>query len=413
MSDWTTVAGVQLEMVERGQGRPILWLHGEEGLDPDAPLLDVLAAHGRVLAPSHPGFGHSPDADDHRHRRRSRLSLPRPARRTQNARDAVVIGASLGGWIAAEMAVKCADRLGRPRPGGAARHQGRATARRATSPTSSPCHPDEVAAAAVPRPGRAAVDPTTLSDDRADRDRAQSRSHRALRLGAVLPQSEAAAPAAPHQRADALAVGRGRSVRHRRTTTARRTARPSRAPGSRRSPRPGTFPTSSSRPRWSSASASTFRRASAERHRRRRHARLVLQRERVSPAARCEGVRLDPGQLPNRYYDPEARRRSLSPLHRRVDDRRGPGARDHGERAPPDGDQPEPGGGRRHGRAGARHAEGPSADPRQPDRQPRASPCGSPRRWRWSTSTRAGGWSAASCAACPTRCRPATIARPA
>ena len=62
MSDWTTVAGVQLEMVERGRGRPILWLHGEEGLDPDAPVLGALAAHGRLLAPSHPGYGHSPEA---------------------------------------------------------------------------------------------------------------------------------------------------------------------------------------------------------------------------------------------------------------------------------------------------------------------------------------------------------------
>ena len=64
MSDWTTVAGVRLETLERGRGRPILWLHGEEGLDPDAPVLDALAAHGRVLAPSHPGYGHSPEAAD-------------------------------------------------------------------------------------------------------------------------------------------------------------------------------------------------------------------------------------------------------------------------------------------------------------------------------------------------------------
>ena len=58
-----TVQGVKLEIVERGQGRPILWLHGEEGLDHEAPFLDRLAAHGRVIAPSHPGFGHSPEAD--------------------------------------------------------------------------------------------------------------------------------------------------------------------------------------------------------------------------------------------------------------------------------------------------------------------------------------------------------------
>src|SRR3989442_1583902 len=57
-----TVRGVPLEVVERGQGRQMLWLHGEEGLDPQAPFLDLLAGTGRVVAPSHPGFGHSPES---------------------------------------------------------------------------------------------------------------------------------------------------------------------------------------------------------------------------------------------------------------------------------------------------------------------------------------------------------------
>src|SRR2546425_7654735 len=100
---WLTVQGVRLETVERGDGRLILWLHGEEGLDPRARVLDLLAGHGRVLAPSHPRFGHSPDSntidtiDDLAY-----LYLDLLAER--NARDVVVIGASLGGWIAAEMA---------------------------------------------------------------------------------------------------------------------------------------------------------------------------------------------------------------------------------------------------------------------------------------------------------------------
>lgn len=105
-----SVAGVELEMVERGSGRSLLWLHGEEGLDPGAPFLDLMAGMGRVLAPSHPGFGHSPDSgaidsvDDLAY-----LYLDLLAGR--DARNAVVIGSSLGGWIAAEMAVRCADRL--------------------------------------------------------------------------------------------------------------------------------------------------------------------------------------------------------------------------------------------------------------------------------------------------------------
>jgi len=164
MSSWTTVAGVQLEMVERGGGRPILWLHGEEGLDPDAPVLGALAAHGRVLAPSHPGYGHSPEAasidtvDDLAY-----LYLDLLAQ--QEARDAVVIGASLGGWIAAEMAVKSTTGLGRlilVAP------LGIKVGDRETRdvPDIWALHPDEVLKLQYYDPARARLDPTTLSDDR-------------------------------------------------------------------------------------------------------------------------------------------------------------------------------------------------------------------------------------------------------
>src|SRR5262247_3636772 len=107
---WATVDGVRLPMVERGQGRPLLWLHGEEGLDPQAAFLEGLAAHGRVLAPSHPGFGHSPDVetidtvDDLAY-----LYLDLLAE--QDLRGVTLIGFSLGGWVAAEMTVKSTERL--------------------------------------------------------------------------------------------------------------------------------------------------------------------------------------------------------------------------------------------------------------------------------------------------------------
>ena len=41
------------------QGRPILFLHPGIGIDPAAPVLTELAKGGRVIAPSHPGFGTS------------------------------------------------------------------------------------------------------------------------------------------------------------------------------------------------------------------------------------------------------------------------------------------------------------------------------------------------------------------
>ena len=149
--------------MERGQGRPILWLHGEEGLDPEAPFLDLLAQRGQVIAPSHPGFGHSPEADgvdsvDDL----SYLYLDLLAE--LDARDAVVMGASLGGWIAAEVAVKCTARLGRLVLVGPL---GIKVGDRETRdiPDIWALDPDEVRRLQYADPVQAAVDYTQLSED--------------------------------------------------------------------------------------------------------------------------------------------------------------------------------------------------------------------------------------------------------
>jgi pimeloyl-ACP methyl ester carboxylesterase len=105
-----SIAGVELEMLERGQGAPILYLHGGGGIAPDLPFLDLLAKERRIIAPSHPGFGKSslPDwldsVDDISHiylELLDRLGL----RRTD------LVGFSIGGWIAAELATKVPERF--------------------------------------------------------------------------------------------------------------------------------------------------------------------------------------------------------------------------------------------------------------------------------------------------------------
>ena len=58
------VGGIPLDVLRRGAGRPLLVLHGEAPLDPGAPVVDLLAAHAEVIAPTHPGFGHSARPDD-------------------------------------------------------------------------------------------------------------------------------------------------------------------------------------------------------------------------------------------------------------------------------------------------------------------------------------------------------------
>jgi pimeloyl-ACP methyl ester carboxylesterase len=105
MSRHITISGVALEIEEKGQGRPILFLHPGEGLQPNRPWLDKLAENYHVVAPHHPGFGASalPDwvgtVDDLAY-----LYLDLAAE--LKLANAVLAGNCFGGWVAAEMAVR-------------------------------------------------------------------------------------------------------------------------------------------------------------------------------------------------------------------------------------------------------------------------------------------------------------------
>ena len=110
MSAQISVCGVSLQLEEQGQGRPLLFLHPGDGLQPNRPWFDALARNHRVIAPHHPGFGGSalPDwigtVDDLAY---LYLDLA-AALRLENA---VLVGNSFGGWIAAEMAVRNTTRF--------------------------------------------------------------------------------------------------------------------------------------------------------------------------------------------------------------------------------------------------------------------------------------------------------------
>src|SRR5262249_43750596 len=107
-----SISGIELEMIERGEGAPLLYLHGGAGLGTDAAFLDALARERPVIAPSHPGFGKSalPDwvdsIDDVAH-----VYLELLDRLGTAPID--VIGFSVGGWIAAEVATKVPERIKR------------------------------------------------------------------------------------------------------------------------------------------------------------------------------------------------------------------------------------------------------------------------------------------------------------
>jgi pimeloyl-ACP methyl ester carboxylesterase len=112
MSAETTrdIGGRATRITEAGDGRPLLWLHDTRG-NLWTPGHELLSDACRVIAPSLPGFDDSTtlgridepedvvffllDLLD-------ALALERP----------VVLGAGLGGWLAAELAVRYPERLG-------------------------------------------------------------------------------------------------------------------------------------------------------------------------------------------------------------------------------------------------------------------------------------------------------------
>ena len=106
------VAGVDLELIERGQERPLVFLHGGEGLWPDRPWLDLLAKRYRVIAPSHPGYGASP-LPDWLGSVEDLAYLYLDLADALALEDAILMGACLGGWVAAEMMVRSTRRFSR------------------------------------------------------------------------------------------------------------------------------------------------------------------------------------------------------------------------------------------------------------------------------------------------------------
>ena len=105
-----TVRGTRIRMLRGGNGLPLLFLHGASGHAGWLPVFDQLSAQFDVIAPEHPGFGSSDDPS----------WLDRPSDLAYFYLDLIekmkldrvhLMGTSLGGWIAAELAVRNTCRL--------------------------------------------------------------------------------------------------------------------------------------------------------------------------------------------------------------------------------------------------------------------------------------------------------------
>lgn len=104
------VSGCEVSVKRGGQGAPLLYLHGAGGAAIWLPFMADLAASHDVIVPEHPGFGASqmPDWLDDIHDA-AYFYLDFMAQLELD--DVHLVGSSIGGWIAAEIAVRNTSRI--------------------------------------------------------------------------------------------------------------------------------------------------------------------------------------------------------------------------------------------------------------------------------------------------------------
>jgi pimeloyl-ACP methyl ester carboxylesterase len=104
------VSGTKVNLRRCGSGKPLLFLHGASGVMTWMPFFDALGEHREVLVPDHPGFGLSDEG-------RWLGSMGDLAMfyldliEQLDLRDIDLVGNSLGGWLAAEIAVRNLSRI--------------------------------------------------------------------------------------------------------------------------------------------------------------------------------------------------------------------------------------------------------------------------------------------------------------
>jgi pimeloyl-ACP methyl ester carboxylesterase len=118
MSDTTTAVsterlslpGGEIHLLRGGEGPPLLFLHGGGGASIWNPVHEALSARFDVIAPDHPGMGHSDDFETFQ-------AIDDLAIHYDDLLDelgiasASVVGVSFGAWVAAELAVLSPPRV--------------------------------------------------------------------------------------------------------------------------------------------------------------------------------------------------------------------------------------------------------------------------------------------------------------
>lgn len=102
--------GQEIDVVRKGSGQPLLLLHGGGGPIAAMPFADRLAEKFEVIAPTHPGFAGS-KIPDHFNRIDDLVFLYLDLLDELDLNDVILMGFSMGGWTAVELATMNSTRL--------------------------------------------------------------------------------------------------------------------------------------------------------------------------------------------------------------------------------------------------------------------------------------------------------------
>jgi pimeloyl-ACP methyl ester carboxylesterase len=107
---YVEVDGCRIRLRRGGSGVPLLYLHGANGAPVIQPFMEKLATRFDVLVPEHPGYGLSgePEWLENIH---DMAYFYLDFLTALNLKNVVLVGGSMGGWIAMELAVRDTSRI--------------------------------------------------------------------------------------------------------------------------------------------------------------------------------------------------------------------------------------------------------------------------------------------------------------
>jgi pimeloyl-ACP methyl ester carboxylesterase len=109
-ASFVEVDGCRTHLRRGGKGEPLLFLHGASGAPAIMPFMEKLAQRFEVLVPEHPGWGKS-DEPEWLENIHDVAYFYLDFLKVLGLSRVTIVGSSMGGWIAMEMAVRDTARM--------------------------------------------------------------------------------------------------------------------------------------------------------------------------------------------------------------------------------------------------------------------------------------------------------------